>query len=107
MPECGKVNVLMLLLTVPCHKMRIHHRRLVISAFAMAIVALPEVHSKPATSVIWEGQAHVCHLNNGTVRQKGEGPCSEYLGVCIHDNGSKVSCSSCTPYGNCRPLSKK
>jgi len=60
---------------------------------------------QPATRVIWEGEmndGYYCELDNGVVKHKGEGPCSEYLGVCSHENGYEVNCSDCTPMGNCR-----
>ena len=60
---------------------------------------------KPASQVIWEGEmngSYYCKLDNGVNKRKGEGPCSEYLGVCTHEDGYKVNCSDCTPFGNCR-----
>ena len=60
---------------------------------------------RPATRVVWEGDmngGYYCKLNNGVTRRKGEGPCSEFLGVCTHENGYKVNCSDCNKFGNCR-----
>ncbi len=60
---------------------------------------------QPATRVIWEGDmngGYYCKLDNGVTRHKGEGPCTEFLGVCTHENGYKVNCSDCNKFGNCR-----
>jgi len=60
---------------------------------------------KPATRVIWEGDmngGYYCKLDNGVTKQKGEGPCTEFLGVCTHEDGYKVNCSDCYKFGNCR-----
>ena len=61
--------------------------------------------NSPATRVIWEGEmngGYYCKLNNGVTKQKGSGPCTDFLGVCTHEDGYEVNCSDCNKYGNCR-----
>ena len=58
----------------------------------------------PANNVTYTGQGFICSLDNGISVAKGEGPCSDYLGVCAHEDGYKTPCYACTPMGNCRPI---
>lgn len=61
--------------------------------------------SKPATRVLFEGEVrgeYICKLDNGVTKAKGEGPCSDFLGICMHENGRKVNCSDCYKFANCR-----
>jgi hypothetical protein len=58
----------------------------------------------PANKVTDTSQGIICSLDIGISVAKGEGSCTEYLGVCAHENGYKTPCYACTPMGNCRPI---
>jgi hypothetical protein len=60
---------------------------------------------QPATRVLREGEmngGYYYKLDNGVLRQRGEGPCREFIGVCRHEDGYQVYCSDCAKLAECR-----